>query len=185
MFMADAATTTQEATTVQAAPAQAKAPAKRQRAATAAAPGAAKKRTSKKQVERVLFFKSSRKRAVARSSIRKGTGIVRVNGFNINTLDPVELRALMLESLHISNITEDFAKGVDIDVSVNGGGQSGQAQAVRGAIAKAISGFADGDTIRAECMRYDRSLLVDDPRRVEPKKFLGPKARARFQKSYR
>ena len=39
--------------------------------------------------------------------------------------------------------------------------------------------------IRMECMRYDRIMLVDDPRRVEPKKFKGPKARARFQKSYR
>ena len=32
---------------------------------------------------------------------------------------------------------------------------------------------------------YDRSLLVADPRRCEPKKFGGPGARARYQKSYR
>jgi Ribosomal protein S9/S16 len=32
---------------------------------------------------------------------------------------------------------------------------------------------------------YDRSLLVADPRRCEPKKYGGPGARARFQKSYR
>lgn len=34
-------------------------------------------------------------------------------------------------------------------------------------------------------MNYDRSLLVADPRRTEPKKFGGRGARARFQKSYR
>jgi ribosomal protein S9 len=34
-------------------------------------------------------------------------------------------------------------------------------------------------------MHYDRFMIVDDSRRVEPKKFKGPKARARFQKSYR
>jgi small subunit ribosomal protein S16e len=33
--------------------------------------------------------------------------------------------------------------------------------------------------------QYDRSLLVADPRRAEPKKFGGPGARARYQKSYR
>jgi small subunit ribosomal protein S16e len=34
-------------------------------------------------------------------------------------------------------------------------------------------------------LSYDRSLLVADPRRKEPKKFGGPSARARYQKSYR
>ena len=34
-------------------------------------------------------------------------------------------------------------------------------------------------------LSYDRTLLVADPRRCEPKKFGGPGARARFQKSYR
>lgn len=34
-------------------------------------------------------------------------------------------------------------------------------------------------------LAYDRSLLVADPRRCEPKKFGGPSARARYQKSYR
>jgi ribosomal protein S9 len=34
-------------------------------------------------------------------------------------------------------------------------------------------------------LEWDRSLLVEDSRRVEPKKFKGPKARARFTKSYR
>ena len=33
--------------------------------------------------------------------------------------------------------------------------------------------------------QYDRTLLVADPRRCEPKKFGGPGARARYQKSYR
>lgn len=39
--------------------------------------------------------------------------------------------------------------------------------------------------IKAVLMAYDRSLLVADPRRCEPKKFGGPSARARYQKSYR
>ncbi len=39
--------------------------------------------------------------------------------------------------------------------------------------------------IRDQLILYDRTLLVADPRRSEPKKFGGPGARARFQKSYR
>lgn len=39
--------------------------------------------------------------------------------------------------------------------------------------------------IRDILIQYDRSLLVADPRRCEPKKFGGPGARARYQKSYR
>lgn len=161
--------------------AQPKAPARRSRSSAA---GASKRKPAKKS-DKIIFTTSRRKTAIARASVRKGTGIVSVNGFDISTVWPVELRRLMTESLYISNVTEDFAKGVDIHVSVRGGGQSSQAQAVRGSIAKGISGFADNDIIRGECARYDRFLLVDDPRRVEPKKFKGPKARARFQKSYR
>ncbi len=185
-YMVDAATTTpmqvQEA--APAAAAQTKTPARRSRAG-AAVSGAPKRRPSKKAAERIVFVKSRRKNAIARASVRKGTGVVRFNRFDISTMEPVELRKLILESLHISSITEDFAKGVDIYLNVRGGGQSGQAQAARSAVAKGISEFADGDTIRSICAQYDRFLLVDDPRRVEPKKFKGPKARARFQKSYR
>ena len=39
--------------------------------------------------------------------------------------------------------------------------------------------------IKEILMNYDRTLLVADPRRMEPKKFGGPGARARYQKSYR
>ena len=39
--------------------------------------------------------------------------------------------------------------------------------------------------IKDQLIAYDRTLLVADPRRCEPKKFGGPGARARYQKSYR
>lgn len=145
----------------------------------------AARRKTAKRTEKVVFVKSKRKRAVARASVKKGTGLIRVNSFDISIYEPIELRRIMLEPLNISKITQELAKRINIDVNVYGGGNSAQAQAVRGAIAKGIAGFADTDTVRKEYMRYDRSLLVDDPRNVEPKKFKGPKARARFQKSYR
>lgn len=53
-----------------------------------------------------------------------------------------------------------------------------------------VPGSADQDEatkneIKTILLSYDRTLLVSDPRRCEPKKFGGPSARARRQKSYR
>ena len=63
---------------------------------------------------------------------------------------------------------------------------------MRQAIAKAIVAFyqkyvdeASKREIKETLLQFDRSLLVADPRRCEPKKFGGPSARARYQKSYR
>merc|ERR1712243_546542 len=86
---------------------------------------------------------------------------------------------------------ERFA-GVDIRVRVKGGGHVAQVYAVGQAISKALIAyyqkFVDEQSkkeIRDILIAYDRSLLVADPRRCEPKKFGGPGARARYQKSYR
>merc|ERR1712215_604408 len=86
---------------------------------------------------------------------------------------------------------ERFA-GIDIRVSVKGGGQIAQIYAIRQAISKAIVAYyqkfvdeASKKEIKDLLVQYDRSLLVADPRRCEPKKFGGPSARARYQKSYR
>ena len=145
-----------------------------------------KKATTKKAGKAVMFVKSKRKRAIARASSQSGTGKIRLNGFDIQVYNPVELRRLMLEPLYISSATKDIGKHIDIKVNVYGGGQSSQAQAVRGAIAKSIvANSGTGDAMKLEMIHYDRFILIDDARRVEPKKFKGPKARARFQKSYR
>ena len=87
--------------------------------------------------------------------------------------------------------SERFAN-VDIRVRSRGGGQVAQAYAIRQAIAKALVAYhqkyvdeASKQEIRDILIKYDRSLLIADPRRCEPKKFGGPGARARYQKSYR
>jgi small subunit ribosomal protein S9 len=146
---------------------------------------APKRKASKKSDTPLEFVKSKRKRAIARASARSGAGKIRLNSFDINTFEPLELRRLMLEPLYVSNATYEQAKHMDININVHGGGQSSQAQAVRGAIAKSIVAASGSEAIKKEFMVYDRFMLIDDARRVEPKKFKGPKARARFQKSYR
>ena len=86
----------------------------------------------------------------------------------------------------------DKFANVDIRVRVKGGGHTSQVYAIRQAIAKAIvsyyAKFVDEQSkneLKRAYLAYDRSLLVADPRRSEPKKFGGPGARARYQKSYR
>ena len=139
----------------------------------------------KKKNEKVVFKKSKRKNCIARGSGKPGSGIIRVNGERIDIIEPHELREEMLKPVYISDINRSVANGIDMDINVYGGGVSSRAQAVAGVIARIISDFAQSDTVRKEIIRYDRTLLIDDPRRVEPKKFLGTKARARFQTSYR
>ena len=86
----------------------------------------------------------------------------------------------------------DKFANVDIRVRVTGGGHTSQVYAIRQAIAKAIIAyyqkFVDEQSkneLKKAFIAYDRTLLVADPRRSEPKKFGGPGARARYQKSYR
>jgi small subunit ribosomal protein S16e len=86
----------------------------------------------------------------------------------------------------------DKFANVDIRVRVTGGGHTSQVYAIRQAIAKAIVAYyqkyvdeQSKNELKKALISYDRTLLVADPRRSEPKKFGGPGARARYQKSYR
>jgi Ribosomal protein S9 len=133
---------------------------------------------------KVIFTKSKRKSSVARASAVPGKGIIRVNSVLMDVIEPEESRMEMLKGVYLSEAARQIAEGLDINVNVYGGGTSSRAQAVAGAIARAIVEVG-GDSMKSLMMQYDRRLIKDDPRRVEPKKFLGPKARARFQTSYR
>jgi small subunit ribosomal protein S9 len=74
---------------------------------------------------------------------------------------------------------------INIDVSVKGGGFMSQASAARTAIAKGLVEFTGDPSLRIAFLDHDRSLLVSDSRRKEPKKPLGRGARKKRQKSYR
>lgn len=80
---------------------------------------------------------------------------------------------------------------MDIRLRVSGGGHTSQIYALRQAVAKAVVAYvakyedaASALEVKKVFTAYDRSLLVADPRRCEPKKFGGKGARSRFQKSY-
>ena len=94
-----------------------------------------------------------------------------------------------MEPLVIADAMNRLSK-VDISITTNGGGIMGQTDALRTAIARGLvhyNGGAEGidEELRDEYLRFDRSLLVNDPRRKEPKHQLGRGARRKKQKSYR
>ena len=124
-----------------------------------------------------------KKTAVARATVREGSGRVRIDSKPVELVEPEQARLKMLEPFRIAE--EDLRDSVDIDVVVSGGGFSWQADAVRTAIARGLVEHTNDAELRDAFMSFDRSLLVNDVRQSEPKKWGGPGARARYQKSYR
>jgi len=168
-----------------AAPAEeaAKAPEAKQAVTEPAATAAAAAKPKRKRAKRKgILVKAKKKEAVARATIRKGTGVVRVNRRNLELVEPLLVKRLIKEPLILAG--PDAAE-VDIDVNVHGGGFMGQAVSARAAIAKALVEYTQNDKLKNIYIKYDRMLLVDDTRRVEPKKPLGTKARKKKQKSKR
>jgi small subunit ribosomal protein S9 len=131
---------------------------------------------------KVVVASGKRKSAVARATIRKGRGLIRVNNTPIEIYEPHLARVMIMEPLTLAG---DRSTKVDIDVNVTGGGVMGQAGASRTAIAKGLVQFLEDDELQTAYSKYDRSLLVSDPRRKLPKKPMGRGARKKHQKSYR
>lgn len=141
-----------------------------------------KKKSKAKHKKSENVFRGKRKESVARASIRKGKGVIRINSTNLSAIDNRFVREIISEPLHL---VPEIASQVDISINVFGGGQMGQAQASKVAIARALIGFSGDDKVKQTLLAHSRFLIAEDSRRVEPKKYKGPKARARFQKSYR
>lgn len=131
---------------------------------------------------KVVVTSGKRKTAVARATARPGVGRIRINKVPVEIIQPEMVRLKIMEPIMIA---KDLAKQVDIDVKVEGGGVMGQAEAARTAIARALLEFSDDPELKRAFLDYDRTLLVNDVRRKEPKKQGGRGARKRRQTSYR
>jgi small subunit ribosomal protein S9 len=140
-----------------------------------------KVRHSKKA--KLTLSKGKRKRAIARVIIQQGKGIIRINKVLLEATPNKYYKQLIRE---VIDITGPRINEVNIDALVTGGGNAGQMQAVRTAIASGLVDYFNDDSLaRALEEHGGRTMIVNDTRRVEPKKYRGPKARARYQKSYR
>ncbi len=131
---------------------------------------------------RVVVSTGKRKTSLAKATIREGKGRVRINGQPLEILQPEVARLRIMEPLILFG--DDWTK-YDIRVRVRGGGFMSQADAVRMAIATGLIKISQNYEARSRMLEHDRTMLVGDPRRTEPKKFGGPSARSRYQKSYR
>ncbi|WP_290901231.1 30S ribosomal protein S9 [Ferroglobus sp.] len=131
---------------------------------------------------KVIVTSGKRKTAIARATIKPGKGRVRINKIPVEIYQPEMARMKIMEPLLIA---KELAKQVDIDVKVEGGGFMGQAEAARTAIARALLEFSQDPELKRAFLEYDRTLLVNDTRRKEPKKQGGRGARKRRQTSYR
>ncbi|HDD59434.1 MAG TPA: 30S ribosomal protein S9 [Euryarchaeota archaeon] len=133
-------------------------------------------------MKKVVNVSGKRKSAIARATVREGKGRVRINRYPLEIYEPELARLIMQEPLLLAG---ERAKKVDIDIRVRGGGYMGQAEAARTAIARGLVKFFGDEELKNHFLSYDRSLLVNDPRRKLPKKPLGRGARKKRQKSYR
>ena len=119
-----------------------------------------------------------RKTSVARIYMKEGEGKMTINSKDLKNYFPVEtLRIVVQQPLAVCDKIDRF----DINIRVNGGGTTGQAEAIRLAIARALVSVnaEEKSTLKKE------GFLRRDPRMVERKKYGRRKARRRFQFSKR
>jgi small subunit ribosomal protein S9 len=147
-------------------------------------------------MNKIDLYPGQRKTCRAVATIVKGNGKIRINNIPAEVIQPELAKELILTP---ANIIGELRDRVDVSVHVNGGGFMGQAFASAVAISRALTGETKGSkepkehpftkSVREEIKRkiidFDRHLLAGDPRQTEAKKYGGPGARRRKQKSYR
>jgi small subunit ribosomal protein S9 len=147
-------------------------------------------------MNKIDLYPAQRKTCRALATISKGNGKVRINNVPAEVMEPKLAKEMVLTPI---NLLGENRNRVDINVKVQGGGFMGQAFASAVAISRALTGDGKGgrdpkdhpltksmrDEVRRKILEFDRHLLSGDPRQTESKKFGGPGARRRKQKSYR
>ena len=119
-----------------------------------------------------------RKTSVARVILKNGNGNVKINGYEFEKVFPQLIDRD--DILAPFKVTETSGK-YDAVITVKGGGTTGQAQAIRLGIARALVDLDAGNRPKLKV----EGFLTRDPRMVERKKYGRPKARKRFQFSKR
>ncbi len=111
-----------------------------------------------------------RKRAVARARLRTGTGQITINGRAFDVYFPTDAQRMVVsEPLKVADALETY----DVDASIHGGGVSGQAGALRMAIARSL---VELDPELRDSLKK-AGLLTRDSRKKESKKYGLKKAR--------
>jgi len=142
-----------------------------------------------------IYF-ASRKTAKAHVVISKGVGKIRINNVPVEMIPQEVAREVILGPIEVLG---ELRNKVDLLVRVKGGGYVGQAYATTVAISRSLTGWTKSrkepkdhpfsksvrEDLKKRLIEFDKHLLSGDARRKEPKKFGGPGARRKKQKSYR
>ncbi|MEA1924339.1 MAG: 30S ribosomal protein S9, partial [Candidatus Altiarchaeota archaeon] len=127
-----------------------------------------------------------RKTAIARASISKGKGKIKINSVSLETYGTQIVRMKINEVLVIASGYINMDK-IDIKVKVEGGGFMGQMDAIISSIAKGLVEWSKDEKLHNAYLEYDRTIIAGDHRQTEPHKpsqsRKGP--RHKRQKSYR
>ena len=129
-------------------------------------------------MENIKYATGKRKTSIAKVWLSKGSGKIMVNGKDFKDYFPTT--SLQYKIIQPFKLTDNLGK-FDLSVNVYGGGITGQVEAIRLAISRALSEMSDENKSALK----KEGLLTRDPRMVERKKFGQKKARKKFQFSKR
>ncbi len=132
------------------------------------------------KLNKIIHTSGKRKRAIARATLKPGTGLVKINRKKLNVYNPKMARLKLKEPLILAG---NIANEVNININVKGGGVISQTEAARLAMSRALVKY--NKKLEKIFLSYDRHLLIADVRRKETCKPNTSKARAKRQKSYR
>lgn len=136
---------------------------------------------------KVFLTSGKRRTAVARARFikvsKKEKAVIRINGIQLELIEPKFSRTKIMEPLILAK--NHYKQDLNIKIRVRGGGVVSRADAVRIALARGLLKHLGLNELRQIFDDYDRTMISGDVRRTEAKKFGGPGARARYQKSYR
>ncbi|HFL8819406.1 MAG TPA: 30S ribosomal protein S9 [Candidatus Azoamicus sp. OHIO2] len=131
-----------------------------------------------------IYSTGKRKRSIARIFLKNGSGLIYINNLENYFKDSVRSLNIIRKPLKVLNIE----KIVDIKITVKGGGLTGQAEAIRHGISKALVKFNTQIKDTKQTVKKtlkDLGFLTRDPRKVERKKVGRRKARKKEQYSKR
>lgn len=130
-----------------------------------------------------IYASGKRKRAVARAILSKGEGKIFYKKKDYKNLQYFDF----LRLAEPVRIAKEILGKIEFNATIDarGGGEKGQIDAARLALAKAIIEFTNSEELRNAYIKYDRNLLIADVRRKEAYKPGDSKARAKRQTSYR
>lgn len=130
-----------------------------------------------------IVASGKRKTAIARAVLVEGSGKILINNKDHNSFQIFD-KLKIQEPLRIAEPILGKAN-FDVKISVRGGGEKGQIEAARLALAKAIVEFTKSEELTKAFLNYDRNLLIADVRRKEVYKPGDSKARSKRQSSKR